>query len=144
GVQLGRYGITYGAQMLTTTALFPVMGPAAFYVGPWVGCGMTQFMYTYLDYAKQEQWDLHPEIVRNNVIYWTKMCSPAGFAFTAIEAEKPSDKLFALSGALTYVPNPYINLAGQVGPSTPQIISNMYLFKNVGPLGIFGNFGFKP
>jgi hypothetical protein len=141
-IELARYGATYTAQMGATAALAATpAAPAAPILGPWIGCTETRYAFTAQDFYQKERWDLHPEIALNNRIYWTKMCSPLGPLFRAIEAETLPRKLAALSGFLTWLIDPTGNLIGQIGPATPSMydaVSGMH----IGTWFKFG--GFKP
>ena len=144
-IEVARYGIVTGAQMGVTAVLAATpLAPAAPIAGPWIGCAVVRYNFTYQDFAQKERWDLHPEIAANNRIYWAKMCSPIGFFFRMQEATTPFEKMAALSGGLTYFADPAVNLVGQIGPIVPAAADNLKSFKLGSLFPFIGSSARKP
>ncbi len=132
--QLVRQGIMYAAQTKAAAAGFAAgsaLGGVGGLVGAplasWAVCTPLKYSFIYQDWARKERWDLHPEKATGNWWYSVKMCSPLAFFFRFQEETEPHRKLFALAGGLSYSPELYSSLLGQVGPGVPSILDNLKL-----------------
>jgi hypothetical protein len=114
-----------GAQNLGGMAGFAAGGPIGGIAGSWAGCTVVTYGFLHADFAQKERWDLHPEKASGNWWWSTKMCSPLGFAFRSMEEREPYRKITALMGGLVWVPDPWVNLVGQLAPAAPAVTDNL-------------------